>query len=264
MFMAPILDDLAGNDFAMARVVELCRKIADKDFPLLILGETGVGKDTLARAVHTASNRSRKPFVAFNCAAIPSTLLASELFGYAPGTFTDGAKSGYAGKLVESGGGTFFLDEIGDMPLDMQAYLLRVLEERSVNPLGCNKSIPLDIRFISATHCDLLGLVAQGRFRQDLYYRISGVRVMLPALRMRQDLGHVIDRMTAEEAKVQGKDITLSSRARDIMCRHDWPGNFRELKNLLRVTISSCERPQITVADLPHPLVEFASGSYPC
>lgn len=256
--MTPTLDELAGGDPVMANITDLCRKISDKDLPLLILGDTGVGKDSLARALHASGSRAGKPFISINCAAIPASLLASELFGYAPGAFTDGAKNGYAGKLVACNGGTFFLDEIGDMPLDLQAYLLRVLEERSVSPLGSNKAIPIDVRFISATHCDLAALVRRGRFRQDLYFRVRGVQVKLPALRERLDLGELIDLFVAQEAQAQKLDITLCPKARDVLCRYDWPGNIRELKSILRVTISTCDGHHVTVTHLPSPLIEFA------
>lgn len=256
--MTQTLDELAGDDPTMARAVYLCRKISNSDLPLLILGETGVGKNSLARALHAEGRRSNKPFIAINCAAIPGSLLASELFGYAPGTFTDGAKNGYAGKIIACNGGTFFLDEIGDMPLDLQAYLLRVLEERSVHPLGSNGAVPVDVRFVSATHCDLPGLVASGRFRQDLYYRIRGVEITLPALRMRRDLGDIIDRIAAVEAKNQDKAMTLCPQTRDVLCKYPWPGNFRELRNVLRLAISFCEDEHVTVADMPSPIIEFA------
>lgn len=252
----------------MARAVDACRKAANTELPVLILGETGVGKDMLARALHASGDRAGKTFTAINCAAIPASLLASELFGYAPGTFTDGSKNGYSGKLAASNGGTVFLDEIGDMQLDLQAYLLRVLDERSVTPLGSLKTVPLDVRFISATHHDLSGLVARGKFRQDLYYRIRGIQASLPALRSRLDLPDLVDQFYREEAYKNGQSATLCPQVADILCRYDWPGNIRELRSVLRVTLALCDDGHVTVAHLPSPLIEFARTkaglSQPC
>ncbi len=252
------LDELAGDDLVMTRAAQLCRRTANKDLPLLIQGETGVGKDVLARALHADSRRAGKPFVAINCAAIPETLLASELLGYAPGTFTGGAKNGYAGKLAASNGGTFFLDEIGDMPLGLQAHLLRVLDQKSVTPLGCNKAIPLDIRFVSATHCDLRDLVARGRFRQDLFYRVSGVQVTLPALRNRTDLPDLVSRLLRDEALRLEQTATLSHEVTKVFRRYDWPGNIRELRSALRLALCTCEGSEVRIAHLPPQIIEFA------
>lgn len=256
----PTLDDLVGGDSAVARAVDLCRKVSDADLPLLILGETGVGKDTLARALHAASRRSRKPFVAINCAAIPASLLASELFGYVPGTFTGGAKSGYAGKFIASNGGTFFLDEIGDMPLDLQAYLLRVLDQRVVTPLGSNKPVPIDVRFMSATHRDLQNLVKQDRFRQDLFYRIRGLQVRLPALRNRSDLPVLASRLFHEEAARLAYVATPSDEVMNTLLKYDWPGHLRELRNVIRLALCTCDGGNVKIAHLPSPLRELALG----
>jgi transcriptional regulator of acetoin/glycerol metabolism len=252
------LDSLASGDPAVSRAIELCRKARDADLPMLILGETGVGKDMLARAVHASGPRAGSKFTAINCAAVPASLLASELFGYLPGTFTDAAKTGYAGKLVSSNGGTVFLDEIGDMPLDLQAYLLRVLDEQRITPLGGLKPVALDVRFISATHHDLDRLVARGLFRRDLYYRLRGIQITLPALRERADLPDLLGQLFQQEAKHLSRAIVLGRDVVDVLCKYDWPGNIRELRSVLRVALCTCEEGQLGVADLPSPLIELA------
>lgn len=252
------LDTLDCADPAMSKAIELCRKAKTADLPMLILGETGVGKDMLARAVHASGPRAGHKFTAINCAAVPASLLASELFGYVPGTFTDAAKSGYAGKLVSSNGGTVFLDEIGDMPLDLQAYLLRVLDERRITPLGGLTSLALDVRFISATHHNLELLVARGLFRRDLYFRLRGIQVMLPALRERADLAGLTRRLFHQEAAQLGREMKLAHGALDVLCQYDWPGNIRELRSVLRVALCTCEDGLVDVADLPSPLIELA------
>ncbi len=252
------LDALAGGDPAMARAVGFCRSAANTNLPILILGETGGGKDMLARAVHASGPRAANKFTAINCAAVPASLLASELFGYAPGTFTDAAKNGYAGKLIAGNGGTVFLDEIGDMPLDLQPYLLRVLDDRCVTPLGTLKSIPIDVRFVSATHHSLEHLVACGQFRRDLYYRLRGIQITLPALRNRVDLPDLVVSLFREEAMHLGREMTLSRDAAEVLRRYSWPGNIRELRSVLRVALCMCEHTQVNVVDLPSPLIEFA------
>ncbi|MGL4394898.1 MAG: sigma-54-dependent Fis family transcriptional regulator [Hyphomicrobium sp.] len=251
-------ESLAGSDPAMTRAIEISRKVSNTALPILVLGETGVGKDALSRAIHTASARAAKPFTAINCAAIPASLLASELFGYAPGTFTDGAKSGYVGKLVASQGGTVFLDEIGDMPLELQAFLLRVIDDRAITPLGSHVATALDVRFISATHCDLRDLVQRGRFRQDLYYRIKGAEITLPPLRHRIDLPELVERFANEEARRQGRPTILCPHARHVLCHYDWPGNIRELRSTLKIMLSMCESEHVTINAIPSPLIEYA------
>ncbi|MEQ1715033.1 MAG: sigma 54-interacting transcriptional regulator [Hyphomicrobium sp.] len=252
------LDALACGDPAVSRAIALCRKAKDAVLPMLILGETGVGKDVLARAVHASGPRAGNTFTAINCAAVPASLLASELFGYAPGTFTDAAKGGYAGKLVASNGGTVFLDEIGDMPLDLQAYLLRVLDEGCVTPLGSLKSIPLDVRFVSATHHSLQHLVAIGLFRRDLYFRLRGIQITLPALRDRLDLPDLVAQLFEQEAIQMRRKMTLAGDVVEVLRRYDWPGNIRELRSVLQVALCTCVDKQVNVADLPSPLLEFA------
>ncbi len=252
------LDRVAGSDPKMLRNVELCRKLLDRDIPLLLLGETGVGKDTFARAIHLESNRANKPYVAVNCAAIPDTLLASELFGYAPGTFTGGLKAGRIGKIAASNGGTLFLDEIGDMPIDLQAHLLRVLEEREVSPLGASEAIPVDVRIISATHRDLPQLVEAGRFRRDLYYRIKGAQVTVSPLRERSDIADLVMRIVEDEQGSDETKIAFAPEVQELFADYRWPGNIRELRNVIRWILSVHSDPIITLDHLPEELLAWS------
>ncbi|GAB7537592.1 sigma-54-dependent Fis family transcriptional regulator [Burkholderia sp. 3C] len=231
-----LLAALDTGDAQVASVIAKVRKVIGKDIPVLITGPTGAGKDLLAQAIHGDSPRGHAPFVAVNCASIPETLIESELFGYEEGAFTGARRRGAAGKLLQANGGTLFLDEIGDMPYPLQARLLRVLQERHVNPLGSSKSIPIDVTIICATHRDLREMLTQQRFREDLYYRLNGLTVRLPALRERSDLRVVVARMLEQEAQASGRARALRV-APDVMTlfeRCDWPGNFRQLGNLLR------------------------------
>ncbi len=191
------LDQLATGDERMRRAIERARRIGGKDIPLLIQGESGSGKELFARAFHNASRRADGPFVALNCAAIPENLIESELFGYVGGAFTGARREGAMGKVQQAHGGTLFLDEIGDMPLSMQTRLLRVLQERSVTPVGGMRAIPVDIQLVCATHRVLRDAVANGDFREDLYYRVNGLTVTLPPLRERSDVSTLVDRQTS-------------------------------------------------------------------
>jgi transcriptional regulator of acetoin/glycerol metabolism len=225
------LRQLDTGDAQISRVVGQLRRISGKDISVLILGETGTGKELTARAIHNDSPRRGAPFVAINCASIPEGLIESELFGYTEGAFTGGRKRGHAGKILSADGGTLFLDEIGDMPLPLQARLLRVLEERQVTPLGTDKSHPVDIALVCATHRDLRALIQAESFREDLYYRINGLVVRLPRLRDRSDLDIVIERILACEGL---GDLRIDAEVRDLFHRFPWPGNLRQLTNLLR------------------------------
>jgi transcriptional regulator of acetoin/glycerol metabolism len=256
------LDKVAGSDPLMIQNVNLCRKIIDKDIPLLLLGETGVGKDTLARAIHAESRRAEKPYVAVNCAAIPATLLASELFGYAPGTFTGGAKGGRTGKILASHGGTLFLDEIGDMPLDLQAHLLRVLEERTVTPLGSSETIPVDMKIICATHRNLPEHISQGLFRKDLYYRIRGAQIVLPSLKDRSDIPQLVENIMRDEVGPDADTIVFSDTAMNLFKAYPWPGNIRELRNVLRFVGTLHAGKIVEVDDLPDQMLEFARSGH--
>lgn len=217
--------------------------------PLLLSGETGSGKEVLARALHQASSRGSRAFVAINCAAIPEALIESELFGYRGGSFTGARKEGMRGKLQQADGGTLFLDEIGDMPLLMQTRLLRVLEERAVVPVGAVEAQPVDLRLISASHRDLGELVAAGQFREDLYYRLNGLKLHLPALRERQDRAALLDQLLSEEAR--GAVVTLAPAARQALLDYAWPGNVRQMRTVLRTLLALCEDDWIDLEDLP-------------
>ncbi|WP_312932765.1 sigma-54-dependent Fis family transcriptional regulator [Pseudomonas sp.] len=212
-------------------------RVFQRDVPLLLCGETGCGKEAFAQAVHQASDRQGRPFVAINCASIPESLIESELFGYRGGSFTGARKEGMRGKLLQADGGTLLLDEIGDMPLALQTRLLRVLEDRQVVPIG-GEPRHVDVRIISATHRHLLERVEQGSFREDLYYRLNGLEVSLPAVRERSDKGPLLD-------------FLLDPAARRRLLDYAWPGNVRQMKNVLRTVVALCEGSRITVADLP-------------
>ncbi|TDM09206.1 MAG: sigma-54-dependent Fis family transcriptional regulator [Ideonella sp. MAG2] len=226
------LRHLQTGDGHMDTVVEKVRRVLNRDIPVLILGETGTGKELLARAIHQDSERSRQPFVAVNCASIPETLIEAELFGYEEGAFTGARRKGSVGKIVQASGGTLFLDEIGDMPLPLQAHLLRVLQERQVTPLGSTKSVSVDVSIICATHRNLREMIAAKQFREDLYYRLNGLAVKLPALRERSDLMVLARRIL--ERQVPGKRLELSDEVLRLFRSYAWPGNIRQLFNVLR------------------------------
>ena len=241
------LDDWAGADPTLRQQVTTIRRVTKAELPILILGETGVGKDTLARAIHMESQRANGPFIAFNCAAVPESLIDSELFGYASGAFTGASRQGNAGRVVEADGGTLFLDEIGDMPLSLQTRLLRLLETREVVPLGSGRSRRVDIQIIAATNQHLEEAVRAKQFRRDLYYRLAGMIVDVPALRNRADLDALIDRILLRTAD---RPLKLESAARDRLLRHDWPGNIRELGHVLSRAAAIANGNTITEQDL--------------
>ena len=223
---------LNTGDPQVAKIIEKVGKVIDKDIPILILGETGTGKEILAQAIHNDSPRQDKPFVAVNCASIPETLIESELFGYEDGAFTGAKKKGSQGRILQANGGTLFLDEIGDMPISLQARLLRVLQERVVTPLGSQKSIPVNLQVICATHRNLRDQIAAGQFREDLYYRLHGLVVRIPALRERTDLQKIIQRILENES--HNPRIRVSPEVMKAFTTHAWPGNIRQLTNILR------------------------------
>ncbi len=226
---------LDTGDEKLAALIRKVNLVMGRDIPILITGETGTGKELLAQAIHNDSPRSGGPFVAVNCASIPETLIESELFGYEDGAFTGARKKGSTGKILQANGGTLFLDEIGDMPLPLQARLLRVLQERLVMPLGSSKSIPVNVALICATNRNLREMIAKAQFREDLYYRLNGLVVRLPPLRERSDLDVVIGRLLAAEGS--GEAFTVSPEVMALFKRHNWPGNFRQLTNLLRTAM---------------------------
>ena len=232
------LQTLSTGDAQVEVLVGKVRRVLNKDIPLLILGETGTGKELLARAVHQDSSRARQPFVAVNCASIPESLIEAELFGYEDGAFTGARRKGASGRIVQANGGTLFLDEIGDMPLSLQARLLRVLQERSVMPLGGSKAISVDIAVVSATHRNLRDMIAAQQFREDLYYRLNGLVVRLPALRDRSDLRAVARRILIAESP--GATPAISASVMGLFERYAWPGNIRQLANVLRTAAVMC------------------------
>ena len=231
----PGLAHLQTGDPHMDALIGKVRRVLDRDIPILILGETGTGKELLARAIHADSARARQPFVAVNCASIPDTLIEAELFGYEEGAFTGARRKGAIGKIQQAHGGTLFLDEIGDMPLPLQAHLLRVLQERQVTPLGSSKSVPVDVVLICATHRNLRDMIDAKVFREDLYYRLNGLAVKLPPLRERSDLGALVRRILDGEAGA--RPPRLSPEAQRLLECYPWPGNVRQLFNVLRTAV---------------------------
>jgi DNA-binding NtrC family response regulator len=242
---------MLGASAAMRRVFEMAERVAPTDTTVLILGESGTGKDLLAQEIHERSPRAAKPFVAVNCAALPENLIESELFGYERGAFT-GASQQRKGKFELASGGTIFLDEIGDMNPVTQAKVLRVLENRKIERLGGSHSIEVDVRVISATHCDLAAEISAGRFREDLYYRLRVVSLELPPLRAhKEDLALLTASILEQLGARHGRRARLNRETMELLRRYDWPGNVRELRNVLERTLVLASGEEITVADLP-------------
>jgi transcriptional regulator of acetoin/glycerol metabolism len=243
------LSALDTGDLSWRRAADKVRRVLDKPIPVLIQGESGVGKEYFARALHDASQRARGPFVAINCAAIPENLIEAELFGYAPGAFTGARREGSLGKLREANGGTLFLDEIGDMPLAMQTRLLRVLQERTVTPLGGSKTISVDFALVCATHCKLKEASDNGSFRSDLYYRVNGLTVQLPALRERTDFQVLAERLLA--GLNPEREVYLAPELLGKMCIYSWPGNLRQFASVLRTASAMLDADETTI-DFQH------------
>ncbi|WP_374247104.1 sigma-54-dependent Fis family transcriptional regulator [Zoogloea sp.] len=247
---APEADGPAG------RALHIARRAFERDIPVLINGETGTGKEVLARRLHDDGPRAAGPFVAINCSSLPAGLIESEFFGYEDGAFTGGRRGGAPGKFELACGGTLFLDEIGDMPLELQGRLLRVLQERSFTRLGGARPIRFDARIVAATHRCLETRVAEGLFREDLYYRIKGVRVCLPPLRERADRAALIESMLAREAG-SAQAPRLSADAMRALMAYPWPGNLRQLGNVLRLALTLAEgETEIALEHLPDELLE--------
>lgn len=234
------LQYLDTGDSQLSGVIAKLRKVLDRPIPILILGETGTGKDLLAQAIHHDSARARQPFVALNCACIPDNLIEAELFGYEEGAFTGARKKGAPGKIVQAHGGTLFLDEIGDMPKHLQARLLRVLQERKVSPLGAGQEVSVDISVISATHKNLKDLMARGDFREDLYYRLNGLVVRLPALRERSDFAAVVQKIL-HRLHEGGAELQIAAPLLPLLRAYHWPGNVRQLHHLLRTAAAMAD-----------------------
>lgn len=244
--------DLASRSSDMERVIRLAERAAKSTIPVLIEGESGVGKEVLARAIQGSGDRRGKPFVTVNCGAIPENLVESTLFGHEKGAFT-GATEKHAGKFVEASGGTLFLDEIGELPLDAQVKLLRALQEGEVDPVGGKRSVRVDIRLISATNRSLLDLVKQGRFREDLYYRLNVFPMTLPPLRARrEDVGDLARSFCARFAAEEGKRVrAISPEAMALLTRYPWPGNVRQLENALFRAVVLADGDELTVSEFP-------------
>ncbi len=245
-------DELIGDSPAMRRVYDLIERLGDSDATVLITGESGTGKELVARALHRRSRRGNGPFVAINCAALPEPLLESELFGHVRGAFTD-ARTPRAGLFAQANGGTLLLDEIGELPLPLQAKLLRALQERTIRPIGSDAEVPFDARIIAATNLDLDQAVAERRFRDDLYYRINVVHLELPPLRARgNDVLLLAQAFVERAAAVAGKRVTgLDATAAARLLSYGWPGNVRELHNCVERAVALAQHDQIVPDDLP-------------
>ena len=254
------LRSLGTGDPCLQRALDRAMRIAGKDIPLIIQGESGVGKELFAQAFHNSGPRASGPFVALNSAAIPENLIESELFGYVGGAFTGARREGARGKIVQADGGTLFLDEIGDMPLNLQARLLRVLQERVVTPVGGHKQVPVNISLVCATHRNLASAVRAGRFREDLYYRINGLTVTLPALRERSDIRAIVRKILATELadERRGDEVTISNEVFEFFERYSWPGNVRQLQNVIRVALALLDDDEREVRSIHLPEELFA------
>lgn len=255
--------DMIARGHAMEQVTRLGKRAAQSNIPIIIEGESGVGKELIATAIQGESERAGKPFVTVNCGAIPENLVESILFGHEKGSFT-GATDKHAGKFQEASGGTLFLDEIGELPLDMQVKLLRALQQGEVDPVGSKKPVKVDIRLISATNRDLLQMVKEGRFREDLYYRLNVFPIHVPPLRERKDdipdlVAHFIRKLAAEEGKPV---VGISKDALGMLCAFDWPGNVRQLENTVFRAIVLCDDDLLQVSDFPQ-IASMVAGYAP-
>jgi transcriptional regulator of acetoin/glycerol metabolism len=249
---------LQTGDAQMESVIGKIRRVLNRDISILVLGETGTGKELLARAIHQDSDRARQPFVAVNCASIPESLIESELFGYEEGAFTGARRKGAVGKILQAHGGTLFLDEIGDMPLALQARLLRVLQERQVTPLGSARPLAVDVAVVAATHRNLRDMIERQAFREDLYYRLNGLVVRLPALRERSDLVTIVQKIL--RAACDGRAPEIADDVLQLLQRYRWPGNIRQLASVLRTAaVMAGSDPVITRAHLSDDFIEDAS-----
>jgi two-component system, NtrC family, response regulator HydG len=254
---------MVGESEAMLELSNLVSRLAQRDTSVLIYGETGTGKELVARALHAASPRSAGPFIAINCAAVPAALLESELFGHARGAFTD-AKNRRKGLLVEANGGTVLLDEVGELPLDVQPKLLRALQERTVRPVGENAEVPFDARIITSTHRDLEYEVFEKRFREDLFYRLNVVKIDLPPLRERGgDVLRLAQHFLSRFAKSGGATaLALSASAAEKLLAYDWPGNVRELENCIERVVALARYDHVTVEDLPEKIRAYRAERF--
>lgn len=248
-----LLGNMIAQSQKMKEILYKCSKVTNVNVPIFINGESGTGKERIARTIHENSNRKNHPFIAINCGAIPADLMASEMFGYEAGTFTGGKKDGKKGKFEEAHGGTLFLDEIGEMPLDLQVHLLRVLQEKEVVRLGSSKPIPVDVRIITATHKNLEKLVEEGKFREDLFFRIHVVSLSLPPLRERkEDILLLAHSFLKDYSDKYGKsNLFFARETLDFFQSYHWPGNIREMQNLIQHCVLFCDEETIRLSHLP-------------
>ncbi|MDP9012878.1 MAG: sigma-54-dependent Fis family transcriptional regulator [Pseudomonadota bacterium] len=253
-----VLEDLAGEDPQMLRIVRSARRVAQSSVSVMIQGATGTGKELFARALHAASGRS--PFVALNCAAIPESLIESELFGYKSGAFTGARREGMKGTILQASGGTLFLDEIGDMPVALQTRFLRVLEEHEVVPLGAEKPMKVDLRVVCASHQNLRSMIARGLFREDLYYRLNGITLELPRLVDRVDKEQLMRNLLGAEVN-DGRPVAIETDAFQCLLDYDWPGNIRELRNVIRTALAICDGGVVRLRDLPSEVRQGTSAA---
>ncbi len=252
-------DNLVGDSEPMLRIYNMIDKVARTDSTVLVLGESGTGKELVARALHNTSRRREKPFVGINCAALPETLLESELFGYVKGAFT-GANKFKKGLFESAGGGTLLLDEVGSLPLEMQSKLLRVLEEREIRPVGGTKNVPVDVRIIAATNEKLEKRIGSREFREDLYYRLSVIPIELPPLRQRvTDIPLLVRHFLADIKEQEKRSVGIDNLALRALEAHAWPGNVRELENTINRAATLCDDDRITIDDLPDKIKVLAT-----
>jgi two-component system response regulator HydG len=252
----PGFGGLIGVSAKMQRVYKMVEKVSQHNYPVLILGESGTGKELVARSVHFSGVRKNKPFVPVDCAGLVPTLIESELFGYVKGAFT-GAQHGRTGLLESGNGGTVFLDEIGDLPVDLQAKLLRALQEREIRPVGATERVHIDLRIIAATNRDLESAIRTGAFRQDLYFRLNVVQIKLPPLRERKtDIPLLVHSFLEKFSDAQRPIRTISEDAMRRLMAYDWPGNVRELENAVERAVALGSGPILHIADLPSNLQE--------
>ena len=251
------MGDLIGRSPEMEKVYRILSKVAFSTHPVLILGESGTGKELVARSIHANGPNAARPFVAVDCSSLVPTLIESELFGHVKGAFT-GASRAKEGLLSTADGGTVFLDEIGEMPLDLQARLLRALQEKEVRPVGANHAVPISARILAATNQDLSAMVAQGRFRKDLFFRLNVVNLRLPPLRVRRDDILVLAEFFLERVEAEtGVPHTFSADAIRVMSEYEWPGNVRELEHAIERACALSSGPVLHMADLPTQLQDF-------
>ena len=257
------ISDIVGQSAVMMDVQKTIHQIAPSDINVLILGESGTGKELVARSIHQLSSRSEKEFVAFNCGSFTEELMANELFGHEKDAFT-GATKAKAGLIKVAGGGTVFLDEIGDMPLSMQVKLLRVIQEKEVLPVGGETSVPVDVRFIAATHRDLKEDVDHGNFRQDLFYRLNVITIKLPSLTHRHgDIPLLAHHFLSQKNKTMNTDVqNIQKESMELLRQYSWPGNIRELENVIERAVALAKGPEITVDELPEYISNLSVETY--